>query len=365
LKTKLIIIGGFLGAGKTTLLKATAQLFHKQGEKVGLICNDQAEGLVDTKVLSGKGLAIREIAGSCFCCDFNGFIDSAYSLRNAGCTIILAEPVGSCTDLSATLIQPIKYYHNRDFDLAPLSVLVDPIRLKEKLESGENTESGSGYIYLKQLEEADYLVINKLDLINNTERASIDNFLKERFQGFPVKWISALNEEGMETWLNALNTDTQAGTRIAEVDYDVYAKGEAMMGWYNAEFILHNSKSLLVPWAEFNLNFLQLLRHAFIYEKIEVAHLKTFLKSGPSEIYANLTGTDREPSVGGIPFSSTSARIMVNMRAETTPNLLNEIMEDIISLYADEHVHFQKVVVNYLKPGRPVPTYRHKKVIDV
>ena len=365
MKTKLIIIGGFLGAGKTTLLKAAAQFLSKQGEKVGLISNDQAEGLVDTRVLSGSGIAVRELAGSCFCCNFDGLLDAVLYLRDVGCNIILAEPVGSCTDLSATLMQPIKSKYNQQLDLMPFSVLVDPIRFCEILTSEENTRSGPGYIYLKQLEEADYIVINKVDSLTKTEKEAVDKLLQSRFPGFPLKWISALKETGLESWLDSLYSDGEAGRRIADVDYGVYAGGEAMMGWYNAEFKVHHSRSYLIPWADFNLKLVQFLRHGFKYENIAVAHIKTYLKSGSSEIFANLTGIDREPSMRGIPFSSSFAQVIVNIRAEADPVLLHEIMEDIIYVYAEDHIQFQKVTLNYLKPGRPEPTYRYNKVVNI
>ena len=138
-----------------------------------------------------------------------------------------------------------------------------------------------------------------------------------------------------------------------------------MMGWYNAEFKVHHSRSYLISWADFNLKLVQLLKHGFRYEDITVAHIKTYLKSGPSEIFANLTGIDREPSVRGNPFSSASAQIIVNIRADTDPVLIKDIMEDIISVYADESIQFDRVTLNYLKPERPEPTYRYDKVVDM
>ena len=89
-----------------------------------------------------------------------------------------------------------------------------------------------------------------------------------------------------------------------------------------------------------------------------IGHIKTFLKSGPSELHANLTGTNREVNVRGNPFSGTSSRFIVNMRAEEKPELLKEIMNDILSIYEEEHFVFDTVVLNYLQPGKPEPTFR-------
>jgi G3E family GTPase len=52
---KLILVGGFLGAGKTTLLAEAAKRLAKEGKSVGLITNDQAPELVDTRLLTGIG----------------------------------------------------------------------------------------------------------------------------------------------------------------------------------------------------------------------------------------------------------------------------------------------------------------------
>lgn len=126
-RSKLILVGGFLGAGKTSLLWKASQLLDQQGARVGMITNDQATNLVDTAFLQrGRGL-VREVSGSCFCCNFNGFADAVSYIaeKNPG-GVILAEPVGSCTDLSATLMQPLKDQYTDTVDLAPLTVLADP-----------------------------------------------------------------------------------------------------------------------------------------------------------------------------------------------------------------------------------------------
>ena len=363
-RTQLIIIGGFLGAGKTTMLAAMARLLHVKGRKVGLITNDQAEGLVDTHILSADGTAVQEIAGSCFCCNFDGLIESALYLRdNTGCDTIIAEPVGSCTDLSATLMQPIKAYYRQYFDLAPLCVLADPFRLKEMLEDEDRTREGSGYIYLKQLEEADDLVINKKDLLNEGEVKELEALLASKFTDYRVHWLSALNGGGINQWLDAITHETGVGKRIADVDYDLYAEGEALMGWYNATFVVRHARSWLVLWAEFNLEFLELLQEVFRYERITVGHLKTFLQDGHSYLKANLTDEDKEVSLQGSPFSSTSARLIVNIRAETAPETLNGIVEDIIAVYAEQDIQFESLELKHLSPGRPVPTHRMEQVI--
>jgi len=125
-KARYIMIGGFLGAGKTTSVVRLAQHLTDQGLKVGLITNDQGSELVDTAMLRSRGFATEEIPGGCFCCRFNSLVDAAHKLTVATRPdVFIAEPVGSCTDLVATVTYPLRRIYGDNFSIAPLSVLVD------------------------------------------------------------------------------------------------------------------------------------------------------------------------------------------------------------------------------------------------
>ena len=74
-------------------------------------------------------------------CRFNSLTDAADRLsRDARPDVFLAEPVGSCTDLKATVQYPLRRLYGDDYRVAPLSVLVDPIRAARVLglESGRS-----------------------------------------------------------------------------------------------------------------------------------------------------------------------------------------------------------------------------------
>src|SRR5581483_12486880 len=107
----IIPVGGFLGAGKTTLILAAARVLRDRGAKSAAILNDQGAQLVDTAHVHRRGIDAAEVAGACFCCKFSDLIDAAEGLRAYAPDVIFIEPVGSCTDLSATILQPLK----RDF----------------------------------------------------------------------------------------------------------------------------------------------------------------------------------------------------------------------------------------------------------
>src|SRR5688500_20260517 len=128
-KPRYIMIGGFLGAGKTTAVLKLAEHLTAHGLRVGLITNDQSVNLVDTAMLASHGFAVQEITGGCFCCKFNSLMEAADRLAaEARPDVFIAEPVGSCTDLTASVTYPLRRMDGEDFSVAPLSVLVDPVR---------------------------------------------------------------------------------------------------------------------------------------------------------------------------------------------------------------------------------------------
>src|SRR5689334_22467670 len=148
-----IMIGGFLGAGKTTAVARLARWLSNQGARVGLITNDQGSHLVDTTMLTASGFPVQEIPGGCFCCRFNSLVDAAKRLTaEARPDVFIAEPVGSCTDLVATVSYPLRQMYGANFVISPLSVLVDPIRALRVLgfEQGRRFSEKVLYIYRKQ-----------------------------------------------------------------------------------------------------------------------------------------------------------------------------------------------------------------------
>src|SRR6266436_9264020 len=183
-KARYIMIGGFLGAGKTTAVARLAEKLRGDGLRVGLITNDQGSQLVDTAMLASRGFRVEEIAGGCFCCRFNSLVDAARKLSaETRPDVFIAEPVGSCTDLVATVTYPLRRIYGDDFSIAPLSVLVDPVRALRifGLAEGGKFSEKVLYIYRKQLEEADLIVINKRELLDAAALAQLTAKLSDEF----------------------------------------------------------------------------------------------------------------------------------------------------------------------------------------
>ena len=221
-----IMVGGFLGAGKTTTLSRLARHYMEQGLRVGIVTNDQATDLVDTTSLRSQGFEVGEVAGACFCCNFDELISTMSGLSvDEKPDVILAEPVGSCTDLVATVIQPIKRLYDATFQIAPYTVILKPSHggrvLRNDSKAGFSPKAA--YILKKQLEEADAVLINRADELSDAEAESLGTLISEHCPGTPVLRVSAKTGQGFDALIAFLGQDGDFGRRILDIDYDTYA----------------------------------------------------------------------------------------------------------------------------------------------
>ena len=363
MSSRLIFVGGFLGAGKTTLLWECARRLASTGKKIQLITNDQASTLVDTAFLEKINGIVSEVSGSCFCCNFNGLTGAiATAGPNGLADIIIAEPVGSCTDLSATLVQPLKDLYGSQLQVSPLTVLADPSRLSVILYGGTSgLHESAAYILRKQLEEADLIVISKNDLL---DPETLENLIKRTGKEWPlakVLSISSVTGEGMETWLAEVMESTKAGTHLADVDYDIYAEGEAVLGWLNVSFQL--ASPVAENWDEIAQTFMQKLESQLVRIKAPIGHIKMFLESGDHYIIDNLTGGSEPLCFRGEAVRGKQAKLTVNARVQIEPNELESIVQKGLEQTLGGNISLTTVKLNSLSPGRPNPTHRYDHVV--
>jgi Ni2+-binding GTPase involved in maturation of urease and hydrogenase len=361
------MVGGFLGAGKTTALLRLAQHLTVQGRRVGLITNDQSHGLVDSVIVGAHGFPVEEVTGGCFCCRFDSLIQAAERLRRrAKPDVLLAEPVGSCTDLQATVQHPLRRMYGDDYRVGPLSVLVDPLRALRvlRLAPGKTFSAKVLYVYSKQLEEADFIVINKCDLLGSEQTGRLEEALRQRYPRAELFRVSAREGTGLEHWFAALAADP--GSRAApQVDYDAYAEGEALLGWLNTTLRLWAGKPF--DGNRFLLELTRRICGRLAKESIEIAHLKMTL--APDEDAGdlgmlNLVSTAGEPDLSHrLKRELSGGELILNLRAEGPPDALRKAVEEAVAAgAAASGARAEVQQLECFRPARPIPTHRMEAV---
>jgi G3E family GTPase len=371
-RAKYIMLGGFLGAGKTTTLRALGKMLSDRGLRVGLITNDQARGLVDTALAAATGLPTEEIGGGCFCCRFNSLLEAARSLNGQNRPeVFLAEPVGSCTDLVATVSLPLQQIYGDDFEVAPYAALLDPIRAERLLglQPGRQFSENVQYIYRKQLEEADHIVINKTDLLADdpARLPALETALRAAFPHARVWRVRSRSGEGLEPLLDTLLAETmdRDGAHPMPLDYQVYGDGEARLGWLNASAKLTSDDE----WDgnTWLLGLAKALQTNLEAAGAEVAHLKMLLSLAEDayELAAvNQTRSESTPELSHrLADALEDGHLLINCRAEADPELLRKIVQSTLESHLGG-LRAEWESLDYFRPGMPTPTHQPKRLTD-
>ncbi len=361
---KLIFAGGFLGSGKTTALASLAKRLIHRDMRVGFITNDQSENLVDTvivrQMLTELGVPVEEVVKGCFCCKFDELMAHVEKILAHDPDVLIGEPVGSCTDFVAAVANPIKIQYKDTFRFAPFSIMVDPDRVRELVLEESETEfpEDVAYLFGKQMEEADNIVLNKVDLVSQTEADRLLAAIGDRFQGKKLMAVSAKDGTGMDRWLDDLLSGRPgANTVLRQIDYDRYANAEAVLGWLNAAILISASEPF--DPSDFAQTLLLELREAFKQRAGEIGHLKIVITSAGKSLWANLTHLAAEPSISGEPMEQLSkAALIINARVRLDPEDLESIVRHALKRVSREMKLKSKVDdLQCFSPAYPEPPH--------
>ena len=161
-RSRVNLLFGFLGSGKTTLVR---RILHERGAErpTAVIVNEFGDVGVDGDVIAGSNVNLVELTSGCLCCTLRGSLMSAVEeLREKAAVeriVVEATGVASPGDMLEDL-NDSKIAHQ--LDIGPLVTVVDApkfTRLQQML----------GEFYEEQVENADVLVLNKIDLATQSE----------------------------------------------------------------------------------------------------------------------------------------------------------------------------------------------------
>lgn len=341
-----VLVGGFLGAGKTTLMLAAADELAKRGLRSAVILNDQGDALVDTRYAALHDLASEEVTGGCFCCQFSDLLGCMDRLRSHAPDVILAEPVGSCTDIAATVLRPLMEYRET-YRVAPLTVLVDPQRAQALLR--DDADENMAFLFTKQIDEADLICFSKSDVcpqVPNIGRGGI-------------RQLSAKTGQGIPAWLDeVLSGEISAGKKSLEIDYAQYAQAEAAFAWLNLQVRIH--PKVPIPPSLVLGPLLDALDREFTDARISIVHLKAIVNAETGYVKAALCANGADPIVEGVLDASpaTNHELLLNLRCVGEAVRVRQIVENCL---LKSRFNLAALRINCFHPAPPRPERRFDK----
>lgn len=201
-KVKILLLSGFLGAGKTTT--ALRLISHLESKRLSAvyIANDQGSLLIDTGMGEGKGIVTRQVGNGCFCCRFEDLMEVVQDLiAEKQPDVIIAEAVGSCTDLVSTVIRPLKKYYGAQLEVLPFPVVLDGSRYVDMQRLFGTRLS---YLFTKQIEDAQVIGLSKSDTIPDDALVAFVAELHQQYPTKPIITYSSRTGDGIAAFADAL-----------------------------------------------------------------------------------------------------------------------------------------------------------------
>ena len=163
--TPVFIIGGYLGAGKTSLVN---NILHQAADKkLAIIVNDFGAVNIDASLILARDEQVIELTGGCLCCrldqDLSSILmDLAAQGRPFDAIIVEASGVAKPAGLAAC-IPLIETYH-----IGAVIIICDAASVIRQMK-----DRYVGDLVCDQISSSDLIILNKMDLVAETDLAAI------------------------------------------------------------------------------------------------------------------------------------------------------------------------------------------------
>lgn len=179
-----------MGSGKTTLLMKLASMYSKRNVKVAILVNESGEIGVDGATLRAEGYDAIELPDGCICCSLSGTLQSALKniKRDIDPDVIIIEPTGLALPHK---VKDLVHYSMIDPDEMFIIGIADIQRFDDLIKKKEE-------FFKRQMQGADFILINKSDLATPEKMASATGWLKSQYPDKPVIPVSTKTGENLE-----------------------------------------------------------------------------------------------------------------------------------------------------------------------
>ncbi|MEQ8675883.1 MAG: GTP-binding protein [Aggregatilineales bacterium] len=168
--TPLTILTGFLGAGKTTLLNRILHGDH--GLKIAVMVNDFGAVNIDSQlVVDVDADDTVSLSNGCICCTIRGdFLEATLKLLNRTDKpeYIVVETSGVSDPIDVALT----FKHVPDVRIDSVLTVIDAEQILD-------IEQEHAVLAMNQIGMADIVILNKVDLIDETQRKRVHKYIRE------------------------------------------------------------------------------------------------------------------------------------------------------------------------------------------
>jgi G3E family GTPase len=340
---QVIVVGGFLGSGKTTTIINMGKYLSEKGKKVAIIVNEIGEVGIDGDVIKRFGFDTKEITSGCICCSLKVGLRTTVTLleKEYKPDILMIEPTGIA--FPHVIKDEIELMNlGEQVKIAPLVTLIDGSRFKHLMKEVKE-------FAMRQIIDAEILVINKVDLIEPIRLPIIEASVQqlnpkarvvllsgretgEKFQNF----IQIVLPDLEETPTKSQRTVAEKNSSLSEAQETENSIEASGVGCYSAEFTIENGTVNVETARELTTELMNTIKVKVLKLNPEfVGHIKLFLDNGLETVKQSVTIYYEEPQEdvikskeGTIPtFKILSA--VSNVEKEKLKNVVDSSVKEI------------------------------------
>lgn len=166
------VIGGYLGAGKTTLVNHL--LRNANGRRLAILVNEFGELPIDADLIEADDGDVISLTGGCVCCSYGNdlmmaLVDMAKMEPRPDHIILESSGVA----LPGAIAGSVSLLN--DYVLDGILVLTDAETVRERASDKYMSDT-----ILRQLQDANIVLLNKVDLIDEDAKAALADWLQAK-----------------------------------------------------------------------------------------------------------------------------------------------------------------------------------------
>lgn len=180
----MIILSGFLGSGKTTVLMRMIERLRERegaGFRIAIVENEIGSASVDSSIIQEAGYSVTEMLSGCVCCTLIGQLLPALQKLEEELDphLVILEATGVATP--ETMADNLRKYGGYPVRIV---TLVDASRW-------QRIKMALSILLAAQIEPADIVCVNKVDLADDDALAQIGEDVHEINVGVPIVHMNA------------------------------------------------------------------------------------------------------------------------------------------------------------------------------
>jgi G3E family GTPase len=173
-RTPVTLITGPLGSGKTTLLR---HLLDVVPQKIAILMNEFGEIAIDSQIIEGKNIRMAELGGGCVCCSLLGEFEAAVTevIDTVHPDLIIVETTGVAEP------DALMFDIQENLPRVRLDGVVTVADADAMVRYPRLGQTGRA-----QIEAADIILLNKVDLVSTEELAEVKSRLAQLNEHAPI-----------------------------------------------------------------------------------------------------------------------------------------------------------------------------------